>query len=259
MTGPSSSGPRGALVTGGSRGIGRAVALALARAGYDIAFTYRRDAEAADQVGREIGRLGHTAHYRAADASDTVDAARFVEEACSALGRLDAVVPNAGVTGSLGWENPNDSEWQELLATLLVGPYATVRSAARELKANRGSVVLVASISGLIAHPEEIAYAAAKAGLLSLTRSLALALAPEVRVNAVAPGWVRTDMTRSLHEDPRARAAIERRIPGGRWGEPDDVAHAVVFLTSEAARFITGETLVVDGGDLLSGRAGRGS
>ena len=257
MTEPLPSSPRGALVTGGSRRIGRAIALALARAGYDIAFTYRRDAEAAERVGREIGRVGRTAHYRAVDAADSVDGARFVEEACSALGRLDAVVPNAGFTGTVGWENKTASEWQELLATLLVGPYETVRAAAHELQQNRGSVVLIASISGLIAYPEEVAYAAAKAGALSLTRSLALALAPKVRVNAVAPGWVRTDMTRFLYENPSTCAAIQRRIPRGRWGEPDDVAHAVVFLASEAARFVTGETLVVDGGELLSWRAGR--
>ena len=208
-------------------------------------------------MGREIRALGRTAHYRAAEATDAEDAARFVREARSALERLDVVVPNAGATGTVGWENKSSDEWHGLLATLLIGPYATVRAAAPELKRTHGSAVFVASIAGLTAYPEEVAYAAAKAGALSLTRSLALALAPEVRVNAVAPGWVRTDMTRFLYEEPSARAAIEHRIPRGRWGEPDDVAHAVLFLASEGARFITGETLVVDGGELLSWRAGR--
>lgn len=246
-----------ALVTGASRGIGRAIALALARAGYEVAFTYRQDRAAAERTGREITDLGRREFHRAADATDAEDAARFVEEARSALGRLDTVVPNAGRTGSVGWDSKSPAEWQELLATLLVGPYATVRAAAPELKRTRGSVVWIASIAGRTAYPEEVAYAAAKAGALSLTRSLALALAPEVRVNAVAPGWVRTDMTRRLHENESARAAIVHRIPRGRWGEPEDVAHAVVFLASDSARFITGETLVVDGGELLSWRAGR--
>ena len=251
--------PRVALVTGGSRGIGRAIALSFARAGYDVAFSYRRDADAADRVGREIGALGRTAHYRLSDANDAEDAARFVGEARSALGRLDVVVPNAGATGAVGWESKSVDEWHELLATLLIGPYATLRAAAPELRRTHGCAVLIASIAGLTAYPEEVAYAAAKAGTLSLTRSLALALAPEVRVNAVAPGWVRTDMTRMLYEATTARDAIAHRIPRGRWGEPEDVAHAVLFLASEGARFITGETLVVDGGELLSWRAGRAS
>ncbi len=257
MTDSSRSAPRVALVTGASRGIGRAIALSFARSGYDVAFTFRRAAEEAERLAREIVALGRTAHYRASDAADAEDSARFVAEALSALGRLDVVVPNAGAVGTVGWENPSATEWQQLLATLLVGPYATVRAAAPELARNRGSVVLVASISGMISYPEEVAYAAAKAGVISLTRSLALALAPHVRVNAVAPGWVRTDMTRSLYENPSHRAAIERGIPRGRWGEPEDVAHAVAFLASGGARFITGETLVVDGGELQSWRAGR--
>lgn len=256
MTAAETSAARVALVTGGSRGIGRAIVEALARAGYDIAFTFRSDAEAADRVAGAVSALGRRVHYRSVDASDVTATEGFVEDARRTLGRLDLVVPNAGRTGSLGWETKSPEEWHELLSVLLVGPYSVVRAAVPELKRHRGSVVFVASIAGMTAYPEELAYAAAKSGTLSLTRSLALALAPEVRVNAVAPGWVRTDMTRLLHEHPPARDRIAHGIPAGRWGEVEDVAPAVVFLASDGARFITGETLVVDGGEVLSWRAG---
>lgn len=257
MTAPEPPSDRAVLVTGGSRGIGRAIARAFAGAGYNVAFTYRRDREAAQRTAAELESIGRRTYFRASDAADAADATRFVDEARTALGRLDTVVPNAGVTGTVGWESKSPEEWQALLAAHLVGPYSVTRAAVPELRRRRGSVVLMASISGFVAYPEEIAYSAAKAGVLSLTRSLALALAPDIRVNAVAPGWVRTDMAAALYEDPRAWATIQHRIPRGRWGEAEDVAHAVLFLASESAGFITGETLVVDGGQLLNWRAAR--
>ena len=252
------AGPTGAkvLVTGGSRGIGRAVVLAFARAGADVAFSYRHDSQAARSTALEVGTLGRRAYSRASDAADPKEAVRFVQEAAEELGGLDVVVPNAGIAPETGFEGVGSERWSELLSTLLVGPYATVDAARPYLRRARGSVVLVGSIAGLQAYPEELPYATAKAGLLSLARSLALAYAPEVRVNAVAPGWVRSDMTRTLYDAPRSRVAIERGTPLGRWGEPDDVAAAVLFLASEGARFITGETLVVDGGERLAWRVG---
>ena len=244
------------LVTGGSRGIGRAVVLAFARAGAEIAFSYRRDSETARSTAHEVAALGRQAYHRASDAADPTEAARFVRDAADALGGLDVVVPNAGIAPTTGFEGVEPARWAELSSTLLVGPYATVDAARPYLRSSRGSVVLVGSIAGLRAYPEELPYSAAKAGLLSLARSLGLAYAPEVRVNAVAPGWVHSDMTRTLYDSPRGRAAIERTTPRGRWGEPEDVAAAVLFLASEGARFITGETLVVDGGEQLAWRVG---
>ncbi len=246
-----------ALVTGGSRGIGRAVVVRLARAGYDVAFTFRQDAESARATAAEVTGSGRRAFYRPVDACDEKEVAGFAAGAREEFGRLDTVVASAGITGALGWDAVSSEEWRSVFETNLVGQYWAVRTTASDLKKTRGSVVLVASIGGLTAYPEQVAYAAAKAGTISLARSLAFALAPEVRVNAVAPGWVRTDMTAGLYDEPRARAAIVRGIPRGRWGEPDDVASAVVFLASDGARFITGETLVVDGGNVLSWRAGR--
>lgn len=253
MTSPAETAPvRLALVTGGSRGIGRAIVTALLASGCDVAFSYRQDESSARDVVSTAGATGRRCWAVRSDAADPEGPDLLVRTVKEAWGPLDIVVANAGVPGPIGWETGTFADWQATLATNLVGPYATIRAAAPDLKARRGSAVLVSSIAGLRAYPQQVPYAASKAGLISVTRSLALALAPEVRVNAVAPGWVRTDMTSPLYASDRARAAILRRIPRARWGEPEDVAKAVVFLLSEFARFITGETLVVDGGNQLA-------
>lgn len=245
-----------AVVTGGSRGIGRAIVLALAGEGADVAFSYRKEVRSAREVASAVEHLGRRALAVASDAAQPEETEDFVQKARAAFGTIDVVVANAGITGPSGWEAVSVKAWRETLETNMVGPYSLLRAARPHLAPSGGSVVFISSIAGLLADTEGLVYSGAKAGLLSLTRSLALALAPSVRVNAVAPGWVRTDMTASLHEKERSREAIQRTIPRGRWGEPDDVAAAVVFLASDMARFITGETLVVDGGTSLRWRAG---
>jgi 3-oxoacyl-[acyl-carrier protein] reductase len=247
---------KAAVVTGGSRGLGRAIALALASEGADVAFSYRKETKAAREVVTSIEHVGRRAVAIPANAADPAETEQFVQQARTKLGRLDIVVANAGISGPDGWEAVSTAAWKTVLDTNLVGAYELVRAARPLLVPSDASVVFVASIAGLLADPESLPYAASKAAVLSLTRSLALALAPKVRVNAVAPGWVRTDMTSKLHEADRTRAAIQREIPRGRWGEPDDVAAAVVFLASDMARFVTGETLVVDGGGSLRWTAG---
>ncbi|HXW66653.1 MAG TPA: glucose 1-dehydrogenase [Thermoplasmata archaeon] len=244
-----------ALVTGGSRGIGRAITVALAGEGADVAFSYRQDARAAREVATLVERLGRRAIAVASDAAVPEHAEDLVERTRSELGPIDVAVANAGIASSSGWENVAAEHWRELLATDLIGPYALVDAVRSRMGPDGGSIVMMSSIAGLTGFPGEMVYAAAKAGLLSLTRTLALALAPRIRVNAVAPGWVRTDLNASLHSDPRANEAIVRRIPRGRWGEPEDVAAAVVFLASAGARFMTGETLVVDGGNSIRSSA----
>jgi 3-oxoacyl-[acyl-carrier protein] reductase len=245
-----------AVVTGGSRGIGRAIVQALAGEGADVAFSYRKEARAARDVVKAVERLGRRALALQSDSAVPSETEAFVEQARATLGRVDIAVANAGIVGPDGWEAITSEGWRETLETNLLGPYSLVRAARPHLAAKGGSVVLISSIAGLLADPDLLAYATAKAGLLSMTRSLALALAPTVRVNAVAPGFVRTDMNARAHEHSPTREAIQRRIPRGRWGEPDDVAAAVVFLASDMARFLTGETLVVDGGLSLRWRAG---
>jgi 3-oxoacyl-[acyl-carrier protein] reductase len=245
-----------ALVTGGSRGIGRAIAVALAAEGADVGFSYRKDAKGAREVVGAIEHLGRRAVGLASDAAQADEVEDLVQRTRAQLGRIEIVVANAGVPGPRGWEAVSPQAWRETLETNLIGAYSLVRAARPHFPPGGGSVTFISSIAGLVAAPDLLPYAAAKAGLLSLTRSLALALAPSVRVNAVAAGWVRTTMTAPLHEAAGPREALRRGIPRGRWGEPDDVAAAVVFLASDMARFVTGETLVVDGGGSLRWTAG---
>lgn len=248
--------PRVVLVTGGARGIGRAIVLAFARNGADVAFTYANDVASARSVESSVAELGRRARAFRSDAARPEEAARVVRETVEGLGRLDVLVANAGVTGPDGWKGIPPEEWHRVLGVNLLGPYYAVHAAAPELERAHGSALIVASIAAFAAYPEELVYSVAKAGTVSLTRSLAVALAPAVRVNALAPGWVRTDMTKELYEQPRAAARLVRTIPLGRWGETEDVASAALFLASEGARFVTGETLVVDGGGSLYWRVG---
>lgn len=236
------------LVTGGSRGIGRSIALAFAQAGADIAVSYRSTESAARSLVDEVHRLGRKAFAYPSDAANREDVRRLLESAQADLHRVDVLVANAGIGSGTNWKHLTVEEWRQVVETDLYGVLWTVVAAAPELKRTRGNAVLIASISGLLAIPWFPAYATAKAGVLSLTKSLALGMAPEVRVNAVAPGTVRTDMTADWYANHEFRESMERGHPLRHWGEPTDVANAALFLASDGARFITGETLVVDGG-----------
>jgi 3-oxoacyl-[acyl-carrier protein] reductase len=245
-----------AVVTGGSRGIGRAVVRALAAEGSDVAFSYRTDAKAAREVVRAVEAIGRRAVAVASDAGAPGAAERFVDAAVAALGPVDIAVANAGVADHSGRDPIPRETWRETLETNLVGPYELVAAVRPRFRDGRGSVVLMSSISALLPYAANVPYAASKAGLLVVARSLAGVLAPNVRINAIAPGWVRTDLNAALHTNAAAHDRIVKRIPRGRWGEPDDVAAAVVFLASDGARFITGETVVVDGGGSIYWTAG---
>lgn len=239
-----------ALVTGGSRGIGRATALQLAREGASVMIQFNHRAEAATSLLDAIRASGGAAASVQGDASQPVSSRALVRAVIDRFARLDIVVANAGIDGSGRLADTRPDKWQEVLATNLFGPFALAQAAA-PLLADHGSMVLVASISGLVASAEGLDYSASKAGLLHLTRNLAVALAPRHRVNAVAPGMVMTDMTRATLTDPAGAKAVLGTTPLGRWGEPDDIAKAIAFLASDDARFMTGATLVVDGGASL--------
>jgi 3-oxoacyl-[acyl-carrier protein] reductase len=228
-----------ALVTGGSRGIGRAIALELGRAGAQVVVGYRSGADEAEAVAVEVG--GRAVQ---ADVADADDARRLVEEA----GDLDVLVNNAGITRDGLLARMPDADWRDVLATNLDGVFHTCRAAARGMMRRRsGSIVNVTSVVGLHGNPGQTNYAASKAGIIGFTKSLARELGGRgVRANAVAPGYVDTALTQVLPE--HLREAMLANTPLGRFGDPGDVAGAVRFLCADEASFITGEVLLVDGG-----------
>jgi 3-oxoacyl-[acyl-carrier protein] reductase len=228
-----------ALVTGGSRGIGRAIAVELANAGAEVVVGYRSGAEEAEQVASEIG--GRAVQ---ADVSDPAQAARLVEEA----GDVDILVNNAGLTRDGLIARMSDDDWRTVIDTNLGGVFATCRAVARGMMKRRsGAIVNLSSIVGVHGNPGQTNYAASKAGIIGFTKALARELATRnVRVNAIAPGYIETALTEVLPEG--VRDALLAGTPLGRLGVPADVAGAVRFLCSDEASFITGEVLLVDGG-----------
>jgi 3-oxoacyl-[acyl-carrier protein] reductase len=228
-----------ALVTGGSRGIGRAIALELARAGAQVVVAYRSGADEAEAVARETG--GEAAQ---ADVSDPGEARRLVDDA----GELDLLVNNAGLTRDGLLARMPDADWRDVIETNLSSVFYTCRAAARGMMKRRaGSIVNVSSIVGVHGNWGQTNYGASKAGIIGFTKSLARELGSRnVRANVVAPGYVNTRLTQVLPED--AQQAMLANTPLGRLGEPEDVAGAVRFLCSDEAAFITGEVLLVDGG-----------
>ena len=230
---------RKALVTGGSRGIGRAIAAELARAGAQVTLSYRSGKDEAERVAAEIG--GRAVR---ADVSDAGEVATLVEEA----GDLDVLVNNAGITRDGLLARMPDEDWRIVLDTNLSGVFLTCRAVARGMmRRRRGSIVNVTSIVGLRGNPGQTNYAASKAGIIGFTKSLARELGSRgVRANAVAPGYVDTRLTDVLPDE--LKTAMLENTPLGRLGEPEDVARAVRFLCSDEASFITGEILLVDGG-----------
>jgi len=228
-----------ALVTGGSRGIGRAIALELGRAGAKVVLSYRTGREEAQEVAAEIGGRAFEA-----DVSDAASAKALVDEA----GDLDVLVNNAGVTRDGVLARMSDDDWREVIDTNLSSVFYTCRAAARPMMKKRGgSIVNISSIVGVHGNFGQTNYAASKAGIIGFTKSLARELGSRgVRVNAVAPGYVDTRLTDVLPDE--LKTAMLDNTPLGRLGEPEDVARAVRFLCSDEASFITGEVLLVDGG-----------
>jgi 3-oxoacyl-[acyl-carrier protein] reductase len=230
---------RRALVTGGSRGIGRAIAVELAEAGAEVIVGYRSGAEEAEALAAEIGGRALQADVSRAD-----EAARLVEEA----GEVEILVNNAGVTKDGLIARMSDEDWRLVIDTNLSGTFHTCRAAARTMMRRRsGAIVNLTSVVGLHGNPGQTNYAASKAGIIGFTKSLARELASRgVRVNAVAPGYIQTALTDVLPAE--VRSAILANTPMGRLGRPEDVAGTVRFLCSDEASFITGEVVLVDGG-----------
>ena len=243
------------VVTGASSGIGRAIALAAAREGADVAVTYRANAEGARRVAAEVERLGRRAAVFAVDLADEASIASLAREARAAFGRVDAWVNNAGadiLTGSAA-SLTRTEKLDLLLAVDLRGTMLASWQAA-ELMATqeRGGVIINMSwdhvLVGMAGRNQEL-FSAVKGGVLSFSKSLARSLAPRIRVNVLAPGWIETAFGEGV--DPAYRRHVEAVTPLGRWGTPDDVAGAAVYLASPAAAFVTGQTMLVGGGVVM--------
>ena len=246
--------PRTALITGGSRGIGRATASLLAQAGARVALNYVRDEAAANGAVREIRAAGGEAMALAGNVGDVAEARQLVRDVVAAWGRLDILVVNAGI-----WEEDvtgrGDVEvWDRTYAINLRGAFLVIDAAAPHLGEHGGSIVLVSSTAGQRGEARHSAYAASKGALISYTKSLAAEIGPRgIRVNAIAPGWVDTDMSRSSLDNPMQRAEIEKSIPIGRVATAMDVAGPILFLVSDLARHLQGEIVNVNGGSVLVG------
>ncbi|MFN8120878.1 MAG: 3-oxoacyl-[acyl-carrier-protein] reductase [Thermoleophilia bacterium] len=237
-----------ALVTGGSRGIGAAVCRALAQDGFDVAVGYMGGEAAAAETVAAVEALGRKAVAIRGDVSVEEEAAALVERAEEALGPLDAVVLNAGITRDGLFMRMSSEDWHAVLETNLTGAFFVAKAALRGmLRRKAGSIVAVSSVVGIMGNAGQANYAAAKAGMIGMTKSLAREAGGRgIRVNAVAPGYIVTDMTSGLTDDQRDKVLAS--TPLGRLGTPEDVASAVAFLCGPGAGFITGAVLTVDGG-----------
>jgi 2-deoxy-D-gluconate 3-dehydrogenase len=242
-----------ALVTGASRGIGRAIALALAEAGADVAVA-SRDAGALSEVAGEIESLRRASAIVAVDLAIPDDARRAVREAAASLGGLDILVNNAGVNRRGLPEELSDQDWDEVMAVNARAPFITGQEAAAHMRQRGGGKVInVSSLTTVIGVPFAAAYCASKGALTQLTRAMAQAYAGDnIQVNALGPGYIRTQFTRPLDQQPAFMERILNRTAARRWGHPEDLQGAAVFLASSASDFVTGTVLWVDGG-FLSG------
>jgi 3-oxoacyl-[acyl-carrier protein] reductase len=234
-----------ALVTGGSRGIGSAVCAELGRAGAEVVVNYTANADAAEEVRAAIGDRAHAVQ---GDVSTMGGATGLVEHVESEIGPIAILVNNAGITRDNLIMKLAEEDWRDVIDTNLGGAFFTCRAVARPmLKRRAGSIVNMSSVVGVHGNAGQTNYAASKAGLIGLTKSLAKELGGRgIRVNAIAPGYISTELTDALPEP--AREAILKSTPLGRLGTTDDVARAVRFLVSDAAAFVTGHVLAVDGG-----------
>ncbi|MDA0321212.1 MAG: 3-oxoacyl-ACP reductase FabG [Verrucomicrobia bacterium] len=242
---------RTALVTGGSRGIGRAIAMALARAGAAVGINYVNDADAAADTVREIDEAGGSAVAVRTDVRDTEAVAKMVAEVRAALGPVGILVNNAGVLRDKPITFMSDQEWDDVVDINLRGAFTCIKAVGRDMmRARYGRIINISSAAGITGDAMRASYVAAKAGMIGLTKAAAREFATSgVTANAIAPGVIETDMIKALSD--AKRAALLERVPLGHFGEPDDVARAAIFLASDRSGYITGQVLSVDGGMVM--------
>jgi len=236
------------LITGSSRGIGRATAIAFAKEGAKVIINYVKNKEAGEKTVGEIKNLGTEAIAIQADIASESDVKRMVEEAVQKFGAIDILINNAGIVWDIPIFTKTVEQWERTLRVNLIGAFLCAKYVVPHMKDRVGASILnISSTNGIDSGgPESIDYDASKAGMISMTKNLAQALAPHIRVNSIAPGWVDTEINKDLPKD--IVESETQKIALGRWGRPEEIAKASLFLCSEDASFITGSVLVVDGG-----------
>ncbi len=239
---------KGVIVTGGSRGIGRAICVRMARSGYDVAFNYQSNEEVAKETMSLCEKEGVKVFAAKCDISDAANCAEFVEKAYEFLESVDVLVNNAGITKDGLLPRMKDEDMEQVLAVNVKGSFYMMREVSkRMLRKRSGSIINMSSVVGIGGNAGQVNYAASKAAVIGMTKSLAKELGSrKIRVNAVAPGMIATDMTEKLPD--AAKEKIAQAIPFGEMGNPEDVAEVVEFLASDKARYITGQVIRVDGG-----------
>lgn len=237
---------KNALVTGASGGIGRAIATAFHNAGATVAISARRK----DKLEELAAQLGDRVHVLPCDLASREQVAKLVDEAVAAMGQLDIIVNNAGLTRDNLFMVMKDDEWDDVIAVNLTAPFMLMRAAARHMMRNRsgfGRIINISSVSGVFGNPGQGNYAASKSGIIGMTKSLARELASRgITANCIAPGFIKTDMTAALNE--KQTQEISQMIPAQRFGEADDVAAGALYLASPAGGYVTGQTLHINGG-----------
>jgi len=242
------------LITGGSRGIGRAAAILMAKAGADIVFDYHKNKAAADEVVAEVKKLGRRAIALAGNIAEDNHCKRLVETICKELGKIDVLVNNAGVWTYAPIDQMKEEIYRETMDINLSGLIYTTRYAVRQMKKQRhGRIINISSTAGQRGEAFHSHYAASKGAIISLTKSWSTELAPFIQVNCVAPGWVDTDMSAGPLSDPQDYKKIVSLIPLQRVGTAEEIAGPILFLASDLSNFITGEILNVNGGSVLVG------